>query len=122
MNGEDVGMLDAGQRLGLALEAREAFRVSRHRLREDLDGDVAVEPFIAGAVHLAHATRADEIRQPVVPEESAPHVQPPDHGTRLLDDTPVTGGTTPDGQSCGFYSESRRQPVFHRQFHRQCCQ
>ena len=52
-------MRERGDGLRLALEARAAIRIVGERRRQDLDGDVAVEPRIAGAIDLAHAARAD---------------------------------------------------------------
>ena len=45
--------------LRLALEAREALGVLRERGGQRLDRDVAPEPRVAGAIHLAHAARAE---------------------------------------------------------------
>ncbi|MBK6407866.1 MAG: hypothetical protein IPF66_24335 [Holophagales bacterium] len=39
----DVGVLQLGENLRLALEAGEAVRVRRERLREDLDRDLALQ-------------------------------------------------------------------------------
>ena len=39
----DVGVLELGEDLRLALEAREAFGVGGERLGEDLDGDLALQ-------------------------------------------------------------------------------
>ena len=53
-------MVQAGDRLRFTLEARSPDRVVGDAWREDLDGDVAVQPGVARAVDLAHAARADE--------------------------------------------------------------
>ncbi len=55
-------MFDAGERLGFALEAGQPFGIGRDRLRQDLHRDLAVEAFVAGAVHLAHSARADKVQ------------------------------------------------------------
>jgi hypothetical protein len=52
-------MVERGERLSLARETGEALRILREQVREDLDGDVAIEPRIAGAIHLSHAAGAD---------------------------------------------------------------
>ena len=41
VNVRDVRMVQRGERAGLALESREAVRIGREELRQDLDGDVA---------------------------------------------------------------------------------
>ena len=58
VDGEDVRVFDAGERLGLALEAGQAVGVGGDRLGQDLDGHVAVQALVAGAVDLAHAACA----------------------------------------------------------------
>ena len=55
----DVGMAERGDRLRLALEPLAALRVTRELAREHLDRDVAREPRVPGAVHLAHASGAE---------------------------------------------------------------
>ena len=55
MEGADVGMVQAGDRLGFALESLLQLRVRRDMLGEDFDGDRAVQAGVAGLVHLAHA-------------------------------------------------------------------
>ena len=74
-------MLDARERLGFALEARQPLGVGRDRPGQDLHGDVAVEAFVAGAVDLAHAASTDQIEQPVMPQDAAAHVRPPEQKT-----------------------------------------
>ena len=51
-------MVEGGQYLCFALESREPFRVSGDKVGENLDRDVAIQPCIARAVHLAHAPGA----------------------------------------------------------------
>ena len=58
-------------RTRFALEARQRVRVGRHGRRDDLDGDVAPQPRIAGAIDLAHATGADGGNDFVWAESSA---------------------------------------------------
>ena len=54
------GWFSAASILRFALEARQAIRVARERIRQDLDRDVAIEPRVARAVHLAHPARAQQ--------------------------------------------------------------
>ena len=44
---------------GFALEAREGLRVRGEPLGEHLDRDVALQPGVARAIHLAHPAGAD---------------------------------------------------------------
>ena len=54
----DVRMVERREHLRLALEAREPIGVAMERLRQHLDGDVAVQLRVACPIHLAHASRA----------------------------------------------------------------
>ena len=51
-------MIQRRQGLGFAREAGQALGVLREQLRQDLDGHIAVQAAVAGAIHLAHAARA----------------------------------------------------------------
>jgi hypothetical protein len=53
----DVGMVEGGDALRLALEARAELGVAGELLREDLQRHVAVESGIAGFEDLAHSPR-----------------------------------------------------------------
>jgi hypothetical protein len=55
----DAGMIQRSERLGLALEAREAIGISGDELREHLDRHVAIQLRIARAIHFAHAADAE---------------------------------------------------------------
>ena len=55
----DVRMIQGRERLGLALEPRQALEVSRERIGKDLDGDLATERRVRRSVHLSHAPFAD---------------------------------------------------------------
>jgi len=59
VNRQDVGMRQGGHGLGLALEPRTALRISGDARGQYFDRDVAIEPAVAGAIDLAHASRAD---------------------------------------------------------------
>ena len=73
VDGDDVGVVQRGERARLALEAGQALGVLRHRRREHLDRDVAPELRVRGAVHLAHPARADGGGDAVVTEAAADH-------------------------------------------------
>ena len=55
----DVRVIQRGEHLRLALEAREAIGVGGERVGEDLQRDVATELRVARAIDLAHAAGAD---------------------------------------------------------------
>ena len=58
----DVRVVQRRQDLRLALEPRQPLRVLRHRLRQHLDRDVAVELRVPRPVHLSHPARAERRR------------------------------------------------------------
>ncbi len=66
VDGGDVRMIERGERLGLAREPGEALGVGGDGGGQDLDGDVAIELGVAGAIDLAHSAfaklRDDAIR------------------------------------------------------------
>ena len=73
MDGDDVGVLERGHGLGLALEALAALGVASELLGQHLERHVAVEPGVAGAVHLAHATLAELLDDLVMGKIPADH-------------------------------------------------
>ena len=58
--GTNVGMVEAGQRLRFALEARTQIRVVADFRGDDLDRHRAIQTRVSRFVHLAHASRADQ--------------------------------------------------------------
>jgi hypothetical protein len=68
VNGEDVGVVQGRDGPGLTLEAAQALGVTGDLLGEHLEGDLAVEAGVAGAVHLTHAP-GPEGRQDLVSSE-----------------------------------------------------
>ena len=60
VNGCDVRMIQRGKDFRFALQPRHSFRVSRERLGQDLDGDVAIEPPVARPIHFAHAALSQQ--------------------------------------------------------------
>jgi len=46
-------MIEGREHLGLALESREAFGIGCKQVRQDLQRDVAIQPCIVRAIHLA---------------------------------------------------------------------
>ena len=55
----DVGMVQRGDRPGLALEACPRIGIAGDVARQDLDGDRAIEARVAGLVDLAHPAGAE---------------------------------------------------------------
>jgi hypothetical protein len=64
----DVGVIELGENLRLALESREAVGVVGDRGWEHFDRDVATKTGIAGPINFAHAARAQRREDFVVPE------------------------------------------------------
>ena len=58
---QDVGVLQAGHRACLLLEALAVTGVVREEVREDLDRDVAVEAGVISAVHAGHPAAPDPL-------------------------------------------------------------
>ena len=67
----DVGMIERGQRLGLALEPGEPVGISGKGLRQDLQRHIAIQLRVVGAIDLAHATRAEPLHNLVGIETGA---------------------------------------------------
>jgi hypothetical protein len=60
MERTDVRMIESGDRPRLDQEAIEPSRLTGPGVRDHLDGDITVEAGVAGAVHLAHSTAAQQ--------------------------------------------------------------
>ena len=75
----DVRMIQRGEHPRFALEARTPLRVGRERRRQDFDRDLAPERVVVCAVHLAHATdaeqRANRVDAETLTDECALRVQ-----------------------------------------------
>jgi hypothetical protein len=52
----DVRMIERREHFRLALKTRDTVAIAGKRRGKDLDGDIALQPRISGAIHLAHAT------------------------------------------------------------------
>ena len=55
----NLRVVERGKDVRFPPKARDPLRVGGHALRQGLDGDVAREARIAGAIHLAHPTRPE---------------------------------------------------------------
>jgi hypothetical protein len=58
----NMGVVQGRERRGFTLEAREPIGVGSKLRRENLHGDLATEPGVARAIHLAHAAGASDSR------------------------------------------------------------
>jgi hypothetical protein len=67
----DVGVIQGGEHLRLTLEARQSIGVVGEEIGQDFQRDVAIEPHIARAIHVAHAARANQGRCLVGAESGA---------------------------------------------------
>ncbi len=73
VDGADVGMVQGRSRLGLALEAGQRLGVLGDVIRQELEGDKAMQPGVFGLVDDAHAATADLLNNAVVRDGPADH-------------------------------------------------
>ena len=59
VDGRDVRMVQRGEDFRFALEPGQPLAVGRHRVGQDLDGDLSLEVGVGGAIDLAHSAHAD---------------------------------------------------------------
>ena len=59
VDAENVGMIERGDGAGFLLEAAQAVGIGGEGSGKNLDGDIASETLIAGAIDLAHSASAD---------------------------------------------------------------
>ena len=59
VNVGDVGVIERGQRYGLALKAGYPVGIAAELRREDFDCNVTLQLRVAGAIHIAHAARTE---------------------------------------------------------------
>ena len=73
VDGDDIGVGEAGHRLGLAQESGGAggFAVAGSAAVDELDGDLAVELGVVGGVDDAHAAGAEALEDDVASEQFA---------------------------------------------------
>ena len=71
VNDDDVRMVQRPGGASFLLETTEPVRIGRKRRRENLDGDVAAEAFVLGAIHLAHAAFPERGEHFIATETSA---------------------------------------------------
>ncbi len=80
----DVGMVQGGQNLGLALEAGEALRILRERLRQHLDRHPPAQLRVLGLEDLAHPALAELAGDLELKERRADHALDPSMRLALL--------------------------------------
>ena len=68
VDGADVGVVQARDGLGFALETRPSFLVARQLLGQDLDRDVSLEASVPRFVDLTHAAGPDGLDDLVRPQ------------------------------------------------------
>ena len=66
MNGTDVGMVQSGGGPGFALEARQRLRVSGDFVRQELQGDKAVQARVLSLEHHTHAACPELLKKVVM--------------------------------------------------------
>jgi hypothetical protein len=69
----DVGMIERGQHLRLAREARHPRRVAGEIFGDQLDRDFASELAVGGAIHLAHGALTELGRDAIVRDRFRSH-------------------------------------------------
>ena len=63
VNAENIGMAECGDGTGFLLETPEAVGIGGEGGGQNLDGDIASQALIAGAVNLAHSASTDECNE-----------------------------------------------------------
>ena len=66
VNGRDVRVIEPRQRQRFLLESGAALVVGEAAVRQQLEGDVAIETLVARPIHDAHPAGADSLQDPVV--------------------------------------------------------
>jgi hypothetical protein len=93
VHGDDVGVRQASERLGLAQEASAADRVAAEARSQELERELAIELGVVGGVHHPHAARAEPREDHVAPDDLA-GIQPGGAAVGLL--RPVRIGRKPE--------------------------
>jgi len=98
VDGDDVGVGDAGIRPRLLQEARIPFRRGRHEGGDELDRDRALEGDVPRQPHLAHGSAAEELHQAVVVEFPGWFPSGRGHRTPRSGSMPLAGSARYRGQ------------------------
>jgi hypothetical protein len=70
----DVLVAEGGQQLGFPFKPGQPALVSSHFLRKHLDGDIPIQPLVAGPVDHPHPTRTDFLDDAVVAKRATDEV------------------------------------------------
>src|SRR5271157_267702 len=73
VDGADTGMIEGGRGLSLALEALQGLMVPGHFLRQELEGDEAVELGVFGLIDHTHSAAAEFLHDAVVRNRCSDH-------------------------------------------------
>ena len=73
VDGADIGMIQRGCGLGLALKTRQGLRVSRDFIGQELQGDEAMQPRVLSLVNHTHPAAAEFFNDAVVRDGRADH-------------------------------------------------
>jgi len=77
MDDANIGMVERGGRLGLALEAFEGLKVRGKLLREELEGDESVQLGVLSLIDYTHATTPELLENAIVGNGLAGHQHAP---------------------------------------------
>jgi len=66
VNAANVGMIEGGGGASFAAEALDGLRISRHRVGEKLQSDVAAQAGVLGPIHYPHAAAAQLLHDAVM--------------------------------------------------------
>ena len=73
MDRADVGVVQGGRGLGLALKTGECLRIEGDFLRQELEGDKAMKPRVFSFVHNAHTAATELLDDAVVRDGLTDH-------------------------------------------------
>jgi len=75
VDGNDVGMAEGGGGTGLLLETAQAVLIMGESRLEYLEGDVPLQPLVAGAVYFPHPSRAYLLQNSIVTQYFTNHAK-----------------------------------------------
>lgn len=67
-DGQDVGVIERSRSFGFDFKSGQSIGVGGDKFGQNLDGDVAVQPRVAGPVDLAHTTRTQWRENLILPK------------------------------------------------------
>jgi len=66
VNGDDIGMIESGSCPRFLLEAGQSVGIFRGRGTDQLEGDIAPQALVPGAINLTHTAAADLLQNLIV--------------------------------------------------------